>query len=410
MAFENIQIQNGNFTLDRSGSSFFTLANSSQTLIEKNSSGSVIFNYTLSNAIIEVQSLQYDGYYFWSLEKQGTAGFRVRKWRKTAATLQLVNQYSYATDVINKYNVNSLAVESYGDSLSNVTVAGTTTFGVSDGSVVRVGDRILIGPSTAVGFEGNVFETNVIGKPTATTLTVSPAVGSNFSPLDPISFTRSFFAFSDTAPGGLSGALYKFRHTDGFPLALNVSNMFNLVRGSTFYQGKLLFVRGGEIIWLNPDSQNIFKSQAIDNINQSRSEYHTTYDLSSFSNTIYRLEQQHVFYNQSFGTYSTENWSPSYNFNTSSVIPEVYFVAVKAEPPILHKQASGIPTSENKSKITVTVLDQFRTPVFNRIVDLTSTGGPLSSIQETTDENGQVTVEYTANSSVGEVTITAEVS
>lgn len=411
MAFENIQIAHGNFSMDRSGSAFYTMDHNSTQLIKKDFAGAVIFSFFLATTILEVQSLQFDGFYYWSLERQGTSGFRVRKWEIGSDDLvRAIDTFSFATDVINKYDVNAMAVENYSDTLDNIEVVGTTTFDVVDGSVVRVGDDLIIGPSTAVGFEGEFSSVTVIGKVGDTTLTVSPALDATFSPGDTLVWNRSFFMFSDTAPANQSGALYKFRSSDGFVLALNGSNMFNGVRAATFFGGKLLFVRAGEIIHLNPDSQNIFKSQAIDNLDEERGEHHTAFDLEGFSNTLYRLEQQHVSFNESLDRWETEDWDPLFNINTSSVIPEVYFVAVKAEPPTLHKLATGVAAIDLDSEITVTVLDQFRTPVFNRVVDFTSDGGPLSSIQETTDANGQVRVTYTANASVGEVTITAEVT
>ncbi len=382
-------------------------------LIKKDSSGNVIFSFFLATTIIEVQALQFDGYYYWSLERQGSSGFRVRKWEiGTDDLVRVVDTFSFATDVVHKYDVNTMAVEFYQDAMDNIETVGTTVFDVDDGSVLLAGDEIVVGPSTAVGFEGLHSKASVIDK-TDETITISPPLTATFSPADPISFTRSFFVFSDTAPASQAGVLYKFRHSDGFPLSLSVSNMFYGVQASTFFKNKLMFVRAGEVIWLNPASQNIFKSQAIDNINELRGEHHPAYDLAGFSNTLYRLEQKHVYWSGAFGRYDTEDWSPKYNYNSSSVVPEVYSVAVKAEPPLLHKYTSGIAASapeDLESLVTVTVLDQFRTPVFSRVVDLTSTGGPLSSNQETTDTNGQVRVTYTASASVGEVTITAEVT
>ena len=237
-----------------------------------------------------------------------------------------------------------------------------------------------------------------------------PPLDVTFNPNDEIYFTRSFFVFSDTGPSNQAGALYKFRYDDGFLLSLTTSNMFYGVRATTFFSGKLLFVRAGEIIWLNPASQNIYRDQAIDNLDESRGAYNTAFDLAGYSNTLYRLEQQKVYYNDDLSRWATEDWDPLYNYIASGIVPEVYFISVKAEPPMLHKFEASIAAEDLESNITVTVLDQFRTPVYNSVVDLTSTGGPLSSIQEITDINGQVRVVYTANSSVGEVTITAEVT
>jgi len=82
MAFENIQIEHGNFTIRvfLGVATAVTMDHDANTMIEKTLAGEVVFNYILDTDIIEVQSLQWDGFYFWSLEKQGLAGFRVRKW------------------------------------------------------------------------------------------------------------------------------------------------------------------------------------------------------------------------------------------------------------------------------------------------------------------------------------------
>ena len=60
MAFENIEIEYGNFTVNRLGATFFTMDHVTNTLIEKDNNGSVVFNYLLAVSIFEVQSLQTD--------------------------------------------------------------------------------------------------------------------------------------------------------------------------------------------------------------------------------------------------------------------------------------------------------------------------------------------------------------
>jgi hypothetical protein len=408
--FENIRIENGNFSVGSSGSTFFTMDHESNEMLERNSSGVTVAVYFLDTDIIEVQSLQYDGYYFWSLEKQGTSGFRLRKWEVTESNLvSLVDTLSYATDSINKYDVNTFAVEAYSDSLSSNILVGQSTFTVTDGSVIRIGDNIVIGPSTAVGHEGNVVLANVINK-VGTSITISPSSGVQFNPGDNVTFSRSLFVFSDTAPGNQPGALYKYRSRDGSGLALDVENTYNSVTAATFFKGTLMFVKAGEVLWIDPDTFNLTKSQAVDNLDVTRSTHNQAFDLTGFSNTLYRLEQEHVSFNETSEEYETEDWSPQYNYNVSSVLAVPYFVSVKAEPPILHKFTTSIPVADLQSVITVQVLDQFRTPVFNQLVDLTSTGGPLSPIQATTDANGEITSTYTADSSVGAVTIEATVT
>jgi hypothetical protein len=410
VTYENIQIAHGNFTMDRSGSAFYTVDHGNGKLIKKSASGSVLFSFFLATTTLEVQSLQFDGYYYWTLERQGTAGFRVRKWEIGDDDLvRIVDEFSFISNVIDNYDTYAMAIEAYQDTLDNQEVVGETSFDVVDGGTIRAGDRIIIGPSTAVGFEGQYTHTTIISK-VDKTVSVNPPLDATFSPNDVIVFNRSMFVFSDEAPGGLSGALYKFRTTDAFPLSLSVSNLYGEVRAATFFQGKMLFVRAGEVIWLDPDSLNIYRSQAIDNLNETRGEHRTVYDLACFSNVLYRLEQEHVYWNDSLDRYETEDWSPLYNYNTSGLVSEVYFVALKAEPPILHKSTVGVPAADLESEITVTVLDQFHTPIYNRGVNLSSTGGAISPTYATTDANGQIRATYTANSNVGDVTIQAEVT
>jgi hypothetical protein len=410
MAYENIQIQHGNFTIDRSGSAFYTMNHSAGTMIKKSANGTVIQTYTLATIIKEVLSLQFDGYYYWSLEQPVVSGFRVRKWEiGTDDLVRVVDDYLYTVDPINTYEVNSIAVESYADSLDNQETIGTTMFDLNDGSVVVSGDDIIVGPSTSIGFEGLFSFATVIGK-VGSQITINNPLEQTFSPNDPIVFTRDFFAFSDTAPGNLEGALYRYKASTGAPLALDVSNLYGGVTASTFFKNKLMFIRGSEVIWLNIDSLTIFKSQAIDNATKDRAGYVDTFDLAGFSETLYRLEQEHVYYNDGFDRYDSENWFPLFNYNTNSTLPEIYFVALKAHPQVLHRSVAGMDPEDLKAEVVVTVLDQFRTPVFNRVVDFTSDGGPLSSIQETTDSNGQVRVTYTADAFEGDVVITAEVT
>ncbi len=412
MSFENIEIQHGNFTIDRSGGTFYTVDHVAGTLIAKSPNApptppTIVQTYTLDllyTQINEVLSLQFDGYYYWTLEKPVPTGFRIRKWEiGTDDIVRIEQEWFFSSDAINKYDVNALAVEHYYDSLDNQEVAGTTVFDVNDGDIIRAGDKIVVGPSTATGFVGLYGFTTVIGK-VGNTLTVDIALGITFSPNDPITFTRDFYVFSDTAPGNLLGAMYTFRAKDGFPQSFDVSNLYGKVRAATFFKNKVMFIRGNEIIWLNPDTKTIFKSQAIENSTENRAGIIDTFDLDGYSDTFYRLEQQHVYLDGS--DWQTEVWSPLYNYNTSGTIPDVFFVSVKADPPILHRDATGVGAGDIDSAITVTVLDQFRTPVSGILINFASTHGPLAFVQRTTDNSGQAFNIYTATTSSAEVTIT----
>lgn len=410
MALENIDIEHSNFAIDRSGSSFYTMDHTTNELIQKNSSGSVIFTYILAADITEVSALKFDGYYFWSLERQGTSGFRIRRWEIGDDDLvRVFSEFSYTGDIITPFDCHAFAVEYYNDSLSSALLNSGFTFTVTDGDVIRIGDRLVIGPSTAVGFEGEFVKATVVNK-VGNTITISPTSTASFNPNDLIYFSRNFFVFSDDASAGLSGALYKFNTNSGLLQSVDISNIYNKVRGAVFFKNNVMFARAGEVIWLDPDSNNITKSQAIRNLTENLGEHIEVTDLAGFSDTLYRLQQKTTTFNGGTGQYETEDWSPLYNYVTSNTVSEVYFVVIKAEPPIIPRSAAGIDPDDLKSKLTVEVFDQFRVPVFDRAVSLASTGGGVSPSSGSTDVNGVFRSTYTANTTVGQITVTATVT
>lgn len=405
MVYENIKIFTSNLAVGRDGSEFYTMDHETNQLIKKQQDGTVIFSHFLDTLIGEVESLEFDGVHFWSLERQGISGCRVRKWLiDTEDDLcKMQEEFSYTSDSTNSYDTYALAVEHYRETLGIDLSVGEDTTTVEDGEIIKVGDRIIIGPSTAVGYEGMFFSASVSAK-TDLDITLSSPSDVLFSPGDEIYFTRSFFIFSDLGPSGSSGALYKYNAFNGVALAVDSSNLYNLVRGATFFKNKVMFVRGGDVVWLSPETFDIFRFQAIDNLNQQRTEYLECLDLAGFSNTLYRLETAHVFLED--GEYGVEEWGNQRNYNTSSVIPEVYFVGVKVEPPILHRAVAGLTPTSN---VVVQVLDQFRTPVIDRPVSLSSDSGSVSPTSGNTDAEGQFFSVYTASTAVGQVTIVADV-
>ena len=406
MAFENVRVKYGNLAIDFvDGTGFYTFDHEQGILLKKGSDASVIATFVADATFTEIYALEHDGIYLWSLEKSGTSGFTIRKWRLESGLARLVFARSYVIDSSNQFDVYAMALEHYKDTLSNQLISGSSTIPVTDGDIFRTGDRISIGPSTAVGFEDDVNEATVISV-VGNILNVTTPVSSNFSPNDPIYFSRSVFVFNDRGPtSSKPGSVYKYGAVSGNLLSVNSDGIFYGIRAATFFRDSVMFVKGGEIIWLDPDDQGIDRSQAIDNLVENRTFHYNATDLTGFGDTIYRLEDRKV--SLSAGTYSTETWTGEFNYNTSSVVPEIYFVSVKAEPLIIHRAVSGlIPTST----ITVQVLDQFKTPVFNRLVELTSTGGSLSPSSATTDANGVITSTYTANSTKGQVQVEASVS
>lgn len=408
--FENIEINFRNFTVDvLDGSGFYTMDHTNNKLTKKNSSGALVSDNFLNSSISQIYALSYDGVYFWSLERPGSNAALIKKWEIGTDTLvRLLTTYSLVPDAVNKFDSYSMAVEYYRDTLASSGTLGSTTISVTDGSIVRVGDTLTLGPSTGVGYAGLRNRVIVVSK-IGNNLTISPALTVQFNPVDPIYFSRSIFLFSDaSAAGNNVGCVYQLDISNAEILAADINQIYGNVRASTFFKNKLMFLRGSEIIWLTPETFRIFKTQGIDNLDGTRGSYQTTYALTGYSDTIYRLERERITYNSGTGTYTTNSWA-TYNFNSNSTISEIFFVRFKADPPVIHKAGTGISPTPT-SALTIEVLDQFKVPLFGKFVELTSTGGGVSPIQGNTDVNGKFTSTYTADTSAGQVTLTATAS
>ena len=64
----------------------------------------------------------------------------------------------------------------------------------------------------------------------------------------------------------------------------------------------------------------------------------------------------------------------------------------------------------NKTDIVIKILDQYKVPVNNKVVSLSSTIGSIVPTSVTTDANGTAEAVYTTDSILGSSTITATVA
>jgi hypothetical protein len=394
----------GNFTIDFDGF-FYSMDHNNGQLTIKDAGGTPGAPFILDTPIIEVQSLQFDGYYFWSLERQGTSGFRIRKWDANNGIASKIAEYSFIS-ASTKYDVHAMCVEAYVDTLAGSANLGEYTFTVDDGQVIIPGDDVVIGPN-ALG----KYSFNHVSDKVGNVITTSDSIQYQIEPGSTITFSRAFYVFSDRDASGAEAKLFAFRTDTGDFLLANGTNMYDGVRATTFFKNKIMFIKGGEIIWLSPANPGkIFRSQGISEFITTSGTYQQSYDLAGRSDIIYRLNREHLYYDDTFDRWEEHNWSPLFNYNESVITPYVFQVAVKVEPQVIHRYHVTV-TGTLESDIVVTVLDQFRTPVFNEQVQFSTSGGggsifPLSA---PTDTNGQVKAKYTASSAVGEIDIIATV-
>lgn len=407
MAYENVRFTAPNMSGDSANSYFYNVAGG--VLYQKNKvTGSIVSIFPPNAPLGTVSSLQFDGIYYWTLERQ-TGGVLIRKWEILNGILYQRSIFSYVSDAMIEYDSYSFSVDNISTTLSAVGYIGSTSISVVDTSEFNVGDSIVLGPSTYTGYLDKI-QTNTILSKSATTISLSTPLGYTFDSGDSIYCSRYFYLFNKYAPFDSSrGSLLRFRVLDGTLSSFSAGSVFGDVVASCFYNGKIMFVKGNEVISLNSGSMVVYKHMALDNLGVDRGETISTYALFAHSDILYCLRDRYVYYDGDWDTWEEEVWSSQYNFVSSSLLPVVYFIEVKASPDIIHVVSSPvIPTST--SNISVSVLDQYRVPLPGKTVSFASTQGTVVPSTGVTDSNGELTAVYNGTINEAKVEITATVA
>jgi hypothetical protein len=408
VAYENVDLTYPNMTGDLNNGYFYSFNNGSELLMKvSKSDGSIISSYPVGAPITPVYCVQFDGVHYWTLERQ-TNGFIISRWLINSGILSQQSSFSFVNDAMLNYDAYSFCVDSYRDSLTSSVSVGATLIPVNNVDTFNIGDSIFIGPSTAAGFSGEVEKVVVSGK-SGNSLIISSGTIRAFSSTDSVCAIRYFYVFNRYAPFDTSrGAILRYKWNTGKLFGVSSNLAVGGVRASCFYGGEVVFVMGNEVIFVNPTTLGIVRHMAIDNLDTDRGSILTTYALWGYSNVLYALRDKYVYYDDDNDEWLDEGWSEEYSYVQISTLPYVYFIELKANPMIVHAVSEpGIPTAE--VDLTLTVLDQYRTPIPGETVQFTSSIGSVSPVSDTTDSNGQVTAVYSGTSASAEVEIKATV-
>lgn len=409
MTYENIQLPVPHFAGDRNNANVYYFYNDALRAKQLSSPYSDVGTYPLDSYIGDVVSCQFDGVYYWSLYPK-PSGFVVQKWEIENGLGRLRDEFAFSSSPAVTYDATALAVDSYSTELTSAAVPGAAYLDVNDSSDFQVGDTIIIGPSTYSSYV-YLYETATVTSISGNTLYLSSSLVRGFSSGDSVYTTRYFYVFNKYSPYDMNkGSILRFEYDTGTLSSYSSSSLFYGVTGACFYEGSLVFVRGNEVVVCNPDTLNVIKHFALDNVDTDRSSILTTYDLWIYSDTVYSLRNKYVYENA--GEWVSEDWGDYYNYVTSVyhtlTTSEIYFVELTADNMLMHAQTAGVPAPT--SNITVTVLDQARQPLDGRSVTMTSSIGSVSPSTGTTVSGGKFYCQYTGTSADSDVIITASVT
>lgn len=425
----NLQIPVANFV--RKSGYFYHLSHTADTLYKKVDSGENAFSYPLNADITnEVKALHYDGRYFYTLENitTGNGELLIKKWEIEDYILKLKRTYDIVGTSTKKYNCNAMAIESYDRTLTSGVGYGTNILQLNDISRLVPGDVLNIGPSTYGPDIGKIEDVTLLTTSGSNYAVLTSNLTYSYNSGDAVSFAPKCWFFnkyatgSDPDPG--SGGLFYFNlNPIGSPVTYMAKQgtefrdilAAGFVRDSSYPAGArefLVYIKQTNLLFIEVDPLNGDYLTAVQSAAQNNQDPNDSnnvipvYDLAFEGNTIYRLQQKGVF--RSGSTYSTENWSPNYSYQLSTLTRIPYSISVTPVPSII--SADGVSTSN----ITAIVKNQFDTAVPSKTVNFTDndtgTGsGYLTPTSRVTDSNGVASVTYTSGTSAKTVTIIAEV-
>ena len=413
MSGENIQLPKPNLTGDRDNTNFYCFSNGVMLVKKRGSPYNLVSTYPVDTYVSNnVLCTQFDGYYYWSLEPQ-TSGFTIKKWELDSGILRQRDIFSFSDTFQQKYGAYSFAVDSYSDILVGLAgIEGSSTLYVNDVSIFDIGDEVVIGPSSSGIYTGE-YEKRTVSNKTSSALILDLPLTKSFSSGDYVYTNRFFYVFNRYSPYDLSkGALLKYRSSNGLLYSFHSSHTFAEVYSSCFYEGRILFIKGHELIFVTPSNLVLYRHLAIDNLRDDRADTVPIYSIWAHSGVLYRLQNIRVYWDDENDVWDEDAWSPYYHY-ISEAIPEitealVYFVDLNVYPDFIHAVADGVPTTT--AEVTVTVMNQDRVPLTGRYVLLSSSKGSLSPSSGITNSDGQLVSTYNGTSYIGEVEITATIT
>lgn len=426
---ENLKLLEPNFC--RLDGYFYTLSNSTDTLVKRTDDGTNAFSYPLDTDVVNaVKCLQTDTVFFYTLENNTTANsgngqLLFKKWKVEDFILKLQKTYTLNGIASQKYDCNAFAIEHYVRSFSGTVNSGDTSLIMNSTSRLQAGDILQLGPSTFTGFESQTEEVTVLVVSGGGLVGLTTPVTNSYNSGNKISFANKCWFFNrfrpsdpDTVSG--SGELYSFDLNPAITTVVprKAGNEFKTVLATIFvkdnYYGSgarefLVYANQTNLLFIEVEIGNpnflIVVESAAQNNQETDSTVIPIHDLAYENNTIFRLQQKGTF--RSGVTVTTENWSPKYNYQLATLQRIPTSISLTAAPAII--AADGVTTST----VTAIVRDQFDSPVPSRLVSFTdddTSGAPaglLTPVSQTTNSSGIATTSYKAGTVAKTVSITA---
>jgi len=402
MGKENIKFSRKNIAIQDGYYYYFDERN--DTLYKKVSNGKTAFTYPLEPPLgtKQVESLNYDGYYFWTLQEGTTSeDVVVKKWKIENFICILADTFDFIHDSSNKYDCPSFSLEYYNTTLSYELPSHSTELTVSTfGDKIESGTVLTLGPNAANQYE----DVTVTG-----TLGVNGRFGLDFytshsyNSGTPIYFSKNLWLVNHFIYTSTGGALYKINLPNKHQEYVLEDSDLELAEASCFYNTVdnqyILFPVGNVLRFFNINTLVVEKSMLMDNIRTNQSTIIPIYALKVVDGSLYRLQEEATYFSQN-------NSFSSYNYQLSPLRPFVDSVTIDVAPKILPSNGMNI------ADVVAVARDQFDDPIQIKPMlfwDTDSTGF-MTIINTYTNLYGVARSYYNAGVIPSTVTIAAKVT
>ncbi len=370
---------------------FFYFDERNNTLNKKVCDGNTAFTYPLETPLgsNQVKTMEYDGYYFWTLQQGATdQDSIIKKWIIENFVCKLVDIIDLSHTLEDIFNCSTFSLEYYTTTLTT-TVSGRDTHHITLNNYydkVESGTILTLGPNN----EGFYEDVTVTG-----TINGSDTFGLDFYTFNTyeagteVYFPKSVWLVNDYTHNVLGGSLYKITLPNERIGEVIEDEDFEYVNASCFYNTGttqyVLYVLGTVVRFFNINTNLNETSMLIDNIKDDQVSVITVYDIKVEEDTLYRLQHSATYYGTDY------SWG-TYNYQVSTLRSFIDSVTVDVTPKIL--PSNGI----NVAEITSVVRDQYNNPAQFRIVMFQDTDptGFVTNLTVYTGLDGVATSYYKA--------------
>jgi len=369
VAFSNIALEqtSPNFSFGPVAGRAYSIDSSTDVMTVKTLAGTLVATIPLNVGIFnQVESLEYDGFYFYALSKLGaggTLGVSITKWLLSGSNL--IKQISPGDEIIllnaglTTYSGQAFSAERYVTNLTSSKIATDTIIPISSTQFLELGMSLYIGPSTASS--GEIIERTITGI-AGNNITLNAPLGVNFNNNDKVIYRRNLWFFNDKHLASETGSLIQINSYDGSIVSTYSSTEWKHVTAATFNSGNLCFVRNFQLLryklfGANTGYQN---SAILNNVEVDNQTIIKVEDIEIDASNVYKLQsKQHQFDTISFIYSDVTSTSDKLDIEQELITPKVSSITAQRNISVLF----GISATAD---LTINVRDQYNVSIFGR--------------------------------------------